>query len=582
MADMTMSAGRPSRLSRASWWRRWGILGFIWLLALGLRLALSQMDRVVWGDEPFYLWLGRNWIEGRGFSFTGHPDVHHGPLYPWLAGLLYLLTNDLALASEILYAVFGSLLMWPVYALGREIYGRRQGLIVALLTAIFPALTVSVLNWGTMTEPVYLFFVYVAIWAMARILRPCWAVLRARHERANQEPWLAYALAGAVLGLAYLARPEAFTYFVLFGVLLVVMRLLFWRERMGAFTAGLALYVVGFALAFLPYAYYTFLHTGSWMVSEKVGVAYLTGIGLAHGDTGAFDRSTWGHDAGSTETFFFSPDSYNVSMTQLILADPRMFVGILYMNAVRFVQVLIDWTVIPQLLLPFIVLGLFGRGWTRERTLKEAFLVASMVPVGSFLLFFIQARYIVPVVPVFLLWAALGLAALGDWLMGTVTALWAGESTTARDGEFRHLSTGVRTTLEVLPTLVLAAVLLMAHPLVLDRVTNVGSVRVEHKVLGEKLAGDYPRNTVVMCRYPAIAFHADTVWVPTPNASWEEVLTYAQHKQVDLFCVDERELRYRPQFQGLVSGAHVPPELNLVFTLTGGGERLVVYELTDG
>lgn len=588
MTDMTQRVVRPVSRANASWWQRWGLLGLIWLLALGLRLALSQMDRVVWGDEPFYLWLGRNWIEGRGFTFTGHPDVHHGPLYPWLVGLLYAVTHDLALASEIWYAVFGSLLVLPVYALGRDIYdGReapvaRMGLIASMLTAVCPALTVSILNWGTLTEPVYLFFVYVAIWAVARTLSPCWATLRLPAEspgdiKGRHEPLGAYALAGVALGLAYLARPEAFTYFVLLGAFVVVMRLLFWRRRLGAFSLGLVLYVLGFGLAFGPYAYYTYLNTGAWMVSEKVGVAYLTGIGLAHGDTAAFDRSTWGLDASGTETFFFSPDSYNVSMTQLILADPRTFVSILYMNTVRFIQVLIDWTVIPQLLLPFVVLGLLARGWTRERAAREVFLFTSMVPVASFLLFFIQARYIVPVVPVFLLWSALGLLVMGRWLSGTVAALVAPGFAAAPARDNGSALKGHRV-IEIAPALVLALVLLVAHPLVLERVTDVGSVRPEHKVLGEQLATELDRDTVMMCRYPAIAFHADTAWVPTPNATWEQVLDYARSKGVDVFCIDERELRYRPQFQGLVSGDHVPPELTLRYAINGGGERLVVYE----
>jgi hypothetical protein len=44
-------------------------------------------------------------------------------------------------------------------------------------------------------------------------------------------------------------------------------------------------------------------------------------------------------------------------------------------------------------LLPLIVLVLFARVWTRERTLKELFLLISMGPGDSaFVLFFIQAR----------------------------------------------------------------------------------------------------------------------------------------------------------------------------------------------
>ena len=41
----------------------------------------------------------------------------------------------------------------------------------------------------------------------------------------------------------------------------------------------------------------------------------------------------------------------------------------------------------------------------------------------------------------------------------------------------------------------------------------------------------------------------------------------------------ERELRYRPQFQELITEATLPPELKPVYQSEVGGDRLVVYEL---
>jgi len=568
---------------RGAYWRRWGLLWAIWGLGLGLRLALSQMDRVVWGDEPFYLWLGRNWVTGQGYSFTGHPDVHHGPLFPWLAGLLYLATSDLALASEILYTLFGSLLVWPVYALGLELYDRRVGLGAAALTAVFPALTAAILHWGSMTEPIYMFCVYLGLWAGALMARPLWRFGDSTSPQ-TQDSWWAYPLAGLAIGLAYLARPEAIGYFVLLGAFIIVLRLARRRLWSGRFWLLMLLFVLAFGLAFGPYAYYTRLNTGAWMVSEKVGVAYLTGIGLAHGDTAAFDRSTWGLDSTGLETFLFSSESDNVSMARLILADPETFITVLAMNVLRFGQVLVDSALLPALLLPLIVLGLFARGWTRERTLKELFLLISMGPVLAFVLFFIQARYIVPLIPVFILWTALGLRAFSDWLIGTCAAMGAPETATPASAPRRRAwfaSARWQAALDIGPALLVIALLLAAQPRVIREVTSVGSVRPEHKLVGEYLAGIVGHDEVIMARYPAIAFHADARWVPTPNASWPEILRYAQHKGVRYFVIDERELRYRPQLQNLVTGDQAPAPLQRLYQITGDGERIVVYRLGD-
>jgi len=105
--------------------------------------ALLQPYRMVWGDEPFYLWLGRNWLTGGGYTFTGYSDVHHTPMYPLLSGVLYLLTHDMELASNICYVLFGMLLVIPIYWLGKEIYTRGAGYVSAILVAIYPAIATA-------------------------------------------------------------------------------------------------------------------------------------------------------------------------------------------------------------------------------------------------------------------------------------------------------------------------------------------------------------------------------------------------------------------------------------------------------
>ncbi|MFH1084366.1 MAG: glycosyltransferase family 39 protein [Chloroflexota bacterium] len=537
-------------------------LALIVLGALGLRLALTLGERVVWGDEPFYLWLGRNWITGQGFGFLGHADVHHGPLYPMLAGAAYLATGDLAQASELLYVLLGGLLVLPVYGIGRLLYGRGAGLIAAALTAAWPALTAAVLHWGTLTEPLYLLLVYVGLWAALRVAHP---LAHGQTPRATAWP---LAVAGLAFGLAYLTRPEAFLYVLIVGAYLLALGLWAGAWRRACFWLGLLLLALGFAAAYVPYGSYVRQHTGAWMVSEKVGVAYLTGVGLARGDTAAFDRSTWGLDSTGLETFFFSSESYTVSMTQLILEDPRTFLGVLYLNAQTLGRVLIDWTLYPYVLLPLVALGLFGRGWTRGRALTEAYLALSAAPVLSFVLFFIQARYLVAFLPVLILWASAGLAHLGAWLEASLDAIW-------RPTRHRRLW------VHVVPTLAVVALLLAMHPTVLARVTSVGSVRMDHKRVGEWLAPRVSPETVIMSRYPAIAFHADARWVPTPNAELPAVLRYARHKGAAYWVVDAHELRYRPQFAELLARERPIAGLKRVPVDADVADDLAVYRVME-
>jgi asparagine N-glycosylation enzyme membrane subunit Stt3 len=92
--------------------------------------------------------------------------------------------------------------------IAQRIYGKQTAWLGALLLAIIPALSVSVLYWGKMTEPFYLGLIYTG-------LATPFIGLEDRVVGLS-------ALAGILFGLAYLTRPEAVVYFVVFLVFLLV------------------------------------------------------------------------------------------------------------------------------------------------------------------------------------------------------------------------------------------------------------------------------------------------------------------------------------------------------------------------
>lgn len=532
-----------------------GALG-IWTALVRL-VALLQPQRIVWGDEPFYLWLGRNWLTGQGYSFTGYSDVHHTPAYPLLSGVFYLLTRNLELASDICYLLFGVLLLIPVYVLAKEMYRREVGYISVALLAIYPAVATAPLFWGTLTEPPYYFFVYSGL---------LMTLLAMRRERA----WF-YALAGVCFGLAYLTRPEAIAYLAIGGGILALVKLGEKRLFERATLVGLSLYVVGFLLFFMPYAYYVYRETGSWMVSEKAGVTFVTCLGLSEGDTGAFDSATWGLDSTGCEVFFFSRESYDVSMIDVIRAYPAEFMQLLVRNVRRFVGSLLSTRLFSFYLLPLMGLAFFKTAWNKARVKGELLLLASMTPVAVFLLFFIQDRYIATLLPVLVIWLGLGAYELGVWLKGTVENLL---------GD-RLLKLGnLRKALLAIPTMALILFFAVLQPRIIQQYTNIGSFRPEHKTVGLWLRDNASRDSVVMSRYPAIAFYADTRWEPTPNAEYAQVLDYARFNRVDYFVLDEGETHdLRPQLAFLLDEGTVPPELELIHVDHSARGKLIIFEL---
>jgi len=542
--------------------REWLWVGLLVGLAFLVRLGLVLfVNRVVWGDEPFYLWLGRNWFEGRGYSFTGYSDVHHTPGYPFLSAVFYLLVGNLETASDICYVLFGTLLMLPLYGLARRIYNREAGYIALLLAAIYPALTGTILFWGTMTEPPYYFFAYAAMFALLAGMerRKAWAVF----------------LSGLAAGAAYIVRPEGIAYFVILLFYLVVIRLFEKRAFTRRTLLELACLLAGFALIFMPYMTYVRLETGAWMVSEKAGVTFVTSWRLAYGDTVAFDKATWGLDSTGLEVFFFSRESYHVSMAQIILQAPMEFVKLVYQNGLGFLGQAFSPRMFPYFFLPLAGLGLFGAVWNRARAKREFLLFLSLLPVMAFLLFFIQERYIAALLPTLILWLAAGLGKLGEWVGGTVRGLLK-TSEVSETSEVLSRRWGTW-----LPALAIIAFLLVAQPRIMNN-TAQGSFRFAHKTVGlwMKDVGLTAQDTVIMARYPAVAFYADAKWEPTPNATWPEVLRYARHVGADYFVLDGREVEgLRPQLAFLVEGEDVPPELELVHVDTSEGGKMVVYQI---
>jgi len=541
---------------------KWIVAGLA-MLVMGVRVYLVSFDRVVWGDEPFYLWLGRNWLTGQGYSFTGYSDVHHTPLYPLLTGLLYLVTRSMEMASNICYVFFGTLLVAPIYLTARRFYGRAVGYISVFLLAVWPALTAAVLRWGTLTEPPYYFFIYLGIYC---------SILAMEKDRSRY-----YAGAGASFALAYLIRPEAIGHLVVVAAALVIVKLFERRLFTRPVLLGLVAYVAGFLLFFMPYAYYVSLHTGSWMVTEKAGVTFVTCIGLSKGDTAAFDRATWGLDTTGEEVFFFSHESYNVSMLDYVRQYPVEFIRMVYRNAWRFLSYLFSARLFPSFLVPFVALGLFGVPWDKLRAKRELIWLASALPVLGFLLFFIQDRYIATLLPILVVWTAKGLHVWGQWLADTLLAV-KGRRRVSRGGE-GEVAPLYRTLCVALPLVLLLAIFAYNLPATL-RTTSSGSYRMAHKDMGLWLEDRVDPDTVIMSRYPAIAFHADTRWVPTPNAELPEVLHYAQYKGVEYFVVDEREVAHlRPQFEVLLQEETLPQGFEWVHVDESEGERLVVLRV---
>jgi 4-amino-4-deoxy-L-arabinose transferase-like glycosyltransferase len=534
--------------------RRVSLPAWLWLPALAIvfRLLLAAvLPRVLHYDEPIYLLLGVNLLSGRGYSSWLTPDLHFPPLYPIVAGLFHRLTGSWEWASNLPYALFGGLLLVPIFLLARRVYGVATAWVAAGFVMLFPALSISVLYWGSMTEPLFLFLLYAAA-----------AVLLAGLEN-QQGRWLAGA--GGLLGLAYLTRPEGLGYFVV-GCLLVLL----WPARgpaLGFRLRRLAGFAAFFLLFAAPYLLYLKQQTGTWTFSGKGSLSWELGGEL--GQTGkGYDWLTARLDSAQQEVYWFSHERFQqaAGVRQALRTDPAQVLKRLMRNVSDLPALLFEWHVFWFGLLPLLGLGLFGEAWDRVRLWRECFLLAWLLPLAGLLLFRLVLRFYAPVFPLLLIWTAHGAVVLGARVQQT--ALLCGATA------------GRKMWPETLRRMIPAA--FVSFYFLLISLSLVANHRNE-LFLGYKKAAAWlkqhsPPAARVMTRETAVGLYAARVRVPFPNAAWEQVRDYARRHQADYLVATEFELTHlRPQLQRLLQPATLPPELQLLHQFSEPSGQVFIF-----
>ena len=553
-----MDDGAPSRVLR----REYLWLALIVVAALVLRAFLASLPRVIRWDEPDYLRIGWNWLTGRGYAVDGMPEMHYTPLFPLLAGSIYVATGDPELASAFWYVLLGALAVIPIYLIARRIYGRPVALISGLLAAFFPGLGSSVLYWGTMTEPVFIFCLLMAEWILLIALE-------------GRKLW-AYGLAGALVSLAYLTRPEGLVWAGALALACVVIwalrRELFrWRSLL-----SLVVYLFAFLLVAAPYGWFLYRQTGQIMATGKLAITYDIGRAVLERDPVLYDQVTASLDSETGEILWWSQRRFERSILDLFLEDPRAFLARIGQNASRLWGVLFSANILPLFFVVPIVLGWFSQPWPRGRLAREAFLWLSVLPVFAFLPFHIEVRFFSPLFPLAMVWIASGLWQMGAWVDETL-GHWRRRARSQGTGGRRSAGRWQWVTV-----LVLAVVVLGYWARVHIRVVRGGQETLDyaHKQAGLWLGEHTSEDAKIMSRDLAISIYAERGFVPSPRADYAALLDYARRKGADYLVVDEHELRVlRPHLAFLLDIDKPPPELKPLRSWVERGGRTIVYRI---
>jgi 4-amino-4-deoxy-L-arabinose transferase-like glycosyltransferase len=256
----------PSAIQRERAWR-WLVVGVV-VLGLAIRLAavLARPHVLPGGDAAEYLGQANLLAEGKGFiEPLIYGATHHvvqtaklPPLYIMLLSLCSLVGFKSFLAHRIWSAVIGASAVGLAALVGRDLAGRRVGLLAALLVAVYPNLWISdALGMSETLSPV---LVLLVLWAAYRMRR---------RPTVGSAAWL-----GAAIGLAALGRDE-----LILLAPLVLLPLAIgiagrtWEQRLRLLAAG-AVACLGLVGPWVGYNLTRFTHPV--LITDRFGAALAT------------------------------------------------------------------------------------------------------------------------------------------------------------------------------------------------------------------------------------------------------------------------------------------------------------------
>jgi 4-amino-4-deoxy-L-arabinose transferase-like glycosyltransferase len=447
------------------------------------------------------------------------PELVFPPFFPILLALGAPFAGSVDGATRLVPCLAGVLLVPAMFALARLVYGPRVALGAAALTALHPLLID--LSSVALSEGTYLLLMVMSLY---------WGLRSLDSGKPAHSVWC-----GAMIGLAYLTRPEAFFYpFVVLAAALATDR------RGPAFVRRFALralcLLAPIVVLMAPYVAYLSVHMGSLRFEGKGIMNYTIGERLNLGMSPYEAALGIGPDL-SEDGPQLSPNDF-VATTHRRLSVRELanyWVASARRNKAPLLQhLLLSPMFGSALAMGLITLGLFRRPWTQRRARCEGVFLA--IAAGHLVLLlglhFINVRYLFPLVPLSLLWIAQGIDGAARWGVGTArlgTARWRLPAP--------WFDTGIRCVL-------VGAVLLLALWGV--RWASLRDVSPETLLLrdvGTWLGDHTPGPKRVMSVDPLIPCYSGGTFLPMPYAEASDALRYVHTKHPD-FIVLIREERY--------------------------------------
>lgn len=291
------------------------------------------------------------------------------------------------------------------------------------------------------------------------------------------------------------------------------------------------------------------------MLSEKVGINLRGGVRLRAlneaGELTPMDRLAGNEPEGEE----VAPESMQTGARR----RPRDY-GKLLVESVgaysREYKLLAE--IFPPVFAVLAVIGLFSSAWSRERAGRETYLALFLFStLTGYAIAVTVVRYLVPVLPILIVWAGKGCVDFEQWLKKTLTSCGAERNVLLRKPGALKATLAALLILSLIPS-----IYSMSHSGKWDR----GAGR---QAVGLWLKNHSSAAPTVMAAGPWPTFYAGGQYLALPDEEYATVVDYARRKKVDYILI-EQDLSYmHPIFVPSIRkelAQNSQAELELVYT----------------
>ena len=494
--------------------KTWKVLTLILGIAFGLRFFLILSPEVIHNDGTEYVRHAQQILSG---DWSGGKSP---PLYPSLIALVQMITQDYEMAGIWVSVIFGTLIVLPIFYLGRAIFDEKVGFLSALFATVHPSLNIS--SGSVLTESTYHFLLATSV------LFSWYAFHKGQFH---------YILLFSLFTtFAYLTRPEAIGLLFIFSVWVLLinptMEKRAWTKKIGIILIA----IISFLVFSSPYLIQIRKDTGKWGISKKATVS----IGSLSGEEEAPSLETLRKKKGITlSSLIKHPLPVLGKIGTGIFGSLYRFLQAY--NPILFFLAVIGWVFL----------------FKRESLYSwkgNVFLLAHLIFYFGFVysFFFITRRYTSQMVSISIPWGAFGFLGLMEWL---------------------HRRWGEKIPLKKFSVLLILFILIGLF--IQGRVIHTREHRFIEREAGMWMKEHLPMGARVMCQFPQEPFYAELPWVGMPQGSYEEILRVARDRKVQYLVVDEKIEKDSPGFLEKLKKEDLVP----IRDFKTGDKRVTIFEI---